>query len=191
MPTNHQQHECDDRLLHGYLEDALSNEQQLRVENHLCQCQRCRNLISDSAAEEDWWSHAGEYLRGDPWDALFKIAKQRLRENGLAESDLMPFWIFEDVDDPARVERIVPLPPFSSENAKFKALKKSLAVYRLAFGQPRQEDLIEFLADARHDRDDQLLKEMQLNLDDEIMQGCLITHEGKICHEQIRDIINQ
>ena len=102
--------------------------------------------------------------RGDPWDALFKIARQRLRENGLAESDLMPYWIYEDVDDPARVERIVPLPPFSSENAKFKALKRSLAVYRLAFGQPRQEDLIEFLAGAEQDWDEALLRGMQLNL---------------------------
>ena len=102
--------------------------------------------------------------RGDPWDALFKIAKQRLRDSSLAESDLMPFWIFEDVDDPTRVERIVPLPPFSSENAKFKALKKSLAVYRLAFGQPRQEDLIEFLADAQQEWDERKMREIQLNL---------------------------
>ena len=76
----------------------------------------------------------------------------------------MPFWIFEDVDDPTRVERIVPLPPFSSENAKFKALKKSLAVYRLAFGQPRQEDLIEFLAEAQEKWDERTIREMQLNL---------------------------
>jgi len=102
--------------------------------------------------------------RGDPWDALFKIARQRLRDNGLANSELMPFWIFEDVDNPARVERIVPLPPFSREKAKFKALKRSLAVYRLAFGQPRQEDLIEFLSEASEDMDESLLREMQLNL---------------------------
>jgi len=102
--------------------------------------------------------------RGDPWDALFKIAGQRLRDSGLAENELMPFWIFEDVDDPIRVERLVPLPPFSSENAKFKALKRSLAVYRLAFGQPRQEDLIEFLAEAHKGSDEQSLRDMQLNL---------------------------
>jgi len=68
MPTNHQQRECDERLLRGYLEGMLSEEEQLIVENHLCQCQRCRNLIDDSAAEEEWWSDACEYLRGDRWD---------------------------------------------------------------------------------------------------------------------------
>jgi hypothetical protein len=102
--------------------------------------------------------------RGDPWDALFKIARQRLKDSGVHESELMPFWIFEDVDNPTRVERIVPLPPFSSENAKFKALKRSLAVYRLAFGQPRQEDLIEFLSEAAERTDANLLRQMQLNL---------------------------
>ena len=76
----------------------------------------------------------------------------------------MPFWTFEDVDNPTRVERIVPLAPFSSENAKFKALKRSLAIYRLAFGQPRQEDLIEFLADVAGSSDEVILRSMQLNL---------------------------
>ena len=102
--------------------------------------------------------------RGDPWAALFKLAKRRLRDSGVHENELMPFWIFEDVENPARVERIVPLPPFSSENAKFKALKRSLAIYRLAFGQPRQEDLIEYLAGFDGERDEALLQSMQLDL---------------------------
>ena len=32
-------------------------------------------------------------------------------------------------------------------------------------------------------------KEMVLDLEDEIMQGCLITHQGEIVHEQIRDLV--
>jgi hypothetical protein len=102
--------------------------------------------------------------RGDPWAALFRLAKQRLKDSGVKASELMPFWIFEDVDNPTRVQRIVPLPPFSSENAKFKALKRSLAVYRLAFGQPRQEDLIEYLAHIEGERDEALLQALQLDL---------------------------
>ena len=58
----------------------------------------------------------------------------------------------------------MPLPPFSSENAKFKALKRSLAVYRLAFGQPRQEDLIEYLSGMDEEHDEAVLRNMQLNL---------------------------
>lgn len=102
--------------------------------------------------------------RGDPWDQLFSIAKRELRENNISDNELMPYWIYEEVDNPCRVERLVPLPPFSSENARFKALKRSLAVYRLAFGQPRQEDLIEYLADANLDWDEGSLRKLQLNL---------------------------
>lgn len=103
-------------------------------------------------------------LRGDPWEQLFNIARRRLIEDQRFESDLMPYWIYEEVENPARVERLVPLPPFSSENARFKALKRSLAIYRLAFGQPRQEDLIEYLTGANAKCDAQTIKEMQLNL---------------------------
>ncbi len=39
--------------------------------------------------------------------------------------------------------------PFSSEVVQLRRLLGSLAVYRLAFGQPRQEDLIEYLRKVR------------------------------------------
>ena len=102
--------------------------------------------------------------KGDPWDSLFDIAGRSLRQNQKVESELMPYWIYEEVENPSRVERLVRLPPFSSENARFKALKRSLAVYRLAFGQPRQEDLIEYLVSAHEDLDEQSLRALQLNL---------------------------
>jgi hypothetical protein len=76
----------------------------------------------------------------DPWHALFDRAKAE-REPGTSE--LVPYWIFERGD--ARVERRVPMLPFSREVPRFEQLKGSLALYRLAFGQPRQEDLVAFL----------------------------------------------
>ncbi len=44
-----------------------------------------------------------------------------------------------------RVERRVPTWPFSREVTRLAWLKRSLTVYRLAFGQPRQDDLLEYL----------------------------------------------
>jgi len=44
------------------------------------------------------------------------------------------------------VERRVPLLPLSREISQLRRLKQMLAIYRLAFGQPRQEDLLEYLA---------------------------------------------
>jgi len=68
MPTNHQQRECDERLIRDYLDDSLSETEQQCVEDHLGECQSCRDVISDSAAEKEWWGDAAEYLRVDPWD---------------------------------------------------------------------------------------------------------------------------
>jgi hypothetical protein len=78
--------------------------------------------------------------RGDPWQVLFERAR---RERSAGHSDIIPFWVYEE--GKARVERRVPILPFSREAAQLVRLKRSLALYRLAFGQPRQEDLVESL----------------------------------------------
>jgi len=80
---------------------------------------------------------SGTHAGGDPWQTLFQIAA-RGRASG--HSDLIPYWIFEDGS--ARVERRIPLLPFSKEVGKLKRLKQGLALYRMVFGQPRQEDLL-------------------------------------------------
>ena len=62
------------------------------------------------------------------------------------------------------MERLVPLPPFSSEHSRLKMLKRNLAVYRLAFGQPRQQDLLDYLTREHTQVDPVALREMQLDL---------------------------
>lgn len=74
----------------------------------------------------------------DPWQIMFEAA----RADTESDSDLIPYWIYEG---PVKVERRVPMLPFSREVRKLDWLKRSLTVYRLAFGQPRQEDLLEHL----------------------------------------------
>ena len=80
---------------------------------------------------------SGAHEGGDPWQSLFEIAS-RGKANG--HSDLIPYWVFEDGS--ARVERRIPLLPYSKEIGKLKRLKQGLALYRMVFGQPRQEDLL-------------------------------------------------
>jgi len=80
---------------------------------------------------------SGAHQGGDPWQTLFQIASQS-KSNG--HSDLIPYWIFEEGS--ARVERRIPLLPYSKEVGKLKRLKRGLALYRMVFGQPRQEDLL-------------------------------------------------
>ena len=46
------------------------------------------------------------------------------------------------------MERRVPLLPYTSEVAALKLLKRQLAAYRLVFGQPRQEELMNLIVNA-------------------------------------------
>ena len=84
----------------------------------------------------------------DPWSQLFAMAVPARLE---ADGEMVPYWVFHT--GPARIERHVPVLPFSQDAATLLRLRKSLAAYRLAFGQPRQEELVEFLGADRSDDD--------------------------------------
>lgn len=75
----------------------------------------------------------------DPWEALFKLAQQRRPEH---ELDLVPYWVFSGS---SKIERHVPVLPLSRDNDRLEGLRRSLAVYRMVFGQNRQEDLLTYL----------------------------------------------
>ena len=72
----------------------------------------------------------------DPWNAVFQAAAEEDRD-GLG--DLKPFWMYPG--DASLNRRIMAL-PLSRDAEQWKQLQESLALYRLAFGQPRQEDMI-------------------------------------------------
>ncbi len=74
----------------------------------------------------------------DPWKLMFEQA----RSEAVVDTELIPYWIYEGS---VRVERRVPMLPFSREVTRLAWLKRSLTVYRLAFGQPRQDDLLDYL----------------------------------------------
>ena len=76
----------------------------------------------------------------DPWHALFEAA----REHSSARRGLVPYWLFP-LQNGAHIERHVPALPLSRDASQLEALKRSLAVYRMVFGQPRQDDLMAFL----------------------------------------------
>jgi len=80
------------------------------------------------------------HFKSNLWDNLFNIA---LKERESGANDLIPFWIFDQ--GKAKIQRHIPAMPMSREKNQKIALSRSLAVYRLVFGQPRQEDLINFI----------------------------------------------
>lgn len=81
------------------------------------------------------------FTGADPWESLFAAAAAG-RLDG--QSDIVPAWIFAPTGG-ERIERYVPALPLSRDRMKLADLKRGLAVYRLAFGQPRQEDLVAYL----------------------------------------------
>jgi hypothetical protein len=81
-------------------------------------------------------------LAGDPWQATFASAKQG-RDSG--DSDLVPFWVYP-AEGGASIERHVPMYRLSQDIGRLASLKDALAVYRMVFGQPRQEELMAYLA---------------------------------------------
>lgn len=76
----------------------------------------------------------------DLWKVLFDLAAEARPEGA---SDLVPWWISEG---PCKVQRRVPTLPLSQEEEKLAKLKRDLVAYRLAFGQPRQQELVELVA---------------------------------------------
>ena len=77
----------------------------------------------------------------DSWRQLFESARKGRR----AElSDLVPFWVYT-TDGGAHIERHLPMIPLSKDVDRAESLRRSLAVYRMAFGQSRQDDLVKYL----------------------------------------------
>ncbi len=77
----------------------------------------------------------------DPWSAMFQQA-HRGRDAGT--SDIWPYWVCTS-ENGAVIERHVPMLPLSREPGQLASLLRSLAAYRMVFGQARQEDLLRYL----------------------------------------------
>ena len=96
---------------------------------------------------------------GDVWERLFTEAAERDGPDG---HGLVPYWIYPGA---AAVERHAPTLPLSRETVHMEALKRSLAVYRMVFGQPRQDDLMAYLLDQLgEDRLNELVSVLQVDL---------------------------
>lgn len=83
------------------------------------------------------------------WNLIFDEADRQAREHRM--SDLIPYWIATGA---FKVQRKVPLLPYSQEVQAFQKLKRQLAAYRVVFGQPRQQELLGLLERADIDTDE-------------------------------------
>ncbi len=77
----------------------------------------------------------------DPWETLFALAETETTDDTCG---LQPFWIYE-ADKTFKLRRHVPAVPFSQDLDRLDNLKSGLMYYRMVFGQPRQQDLVDHL----------------------------------------------
>ena len=91
------------------------------------------------------------------WEKLFLIAEEKEKGD---RCDLIPNWHIDNSNYP--IERQVPMYPFSKEELKLENLLKTLSVYRIALGQPNQEELISYLFQNFPEEDIMILKDKLL-----------------------------
>jgi hypothetical protein len=101
----------------------------------------------------------------DPWAEIFARAEQ---DRPAGAMDIFPFWIYE-CEDGAKIERHVPVLPLSKDSQRLESLRHSLALYRMVFGQARQEDLLaslqRYLSQLPHSEAENLMSELRINLE--------------------------
>lgn len=84
-------------------------------------------------------------FKNDVWAEMFNNAVEDTKEHNQHSSDLIPFWGLPETEDMVKIERIVPMYPFSKDCAAYERMIKILSLYRLTLGQARQEELLEYI----------------------------------------------
>ena len=84
-------------------------------------------------------------FKHDIWKEMFEEAKEKEKAKAVKASDLLPFWGLTEEPNMIKIERIVPMYPFSRDEIQYDRLIKILSLYRLTLGQARQEELLDYL----------------------------------------------
>jgi len=96
----------------------------------------------------------------DIWHEMFDRTLGCEKAN--SGSELIPFWGLAPSENMIKIERIVPMYPFSRDAAMYERLMKILSLYRLTLGQARQEELLEYLLKSHNNDED--MRDLFMNL---------------------------
>ena len=95
----------------------------------------------------------------DPWDTAFDTASTA-RPPG--QSEIVPWWV---LPGEAKIERLVPVLPMSRDVGRLRRLIDGARRYRMAFGQPRQAELLASLSDRYSAEElEELARELAIDL---------------------------
>jgi len=93
----------------------------------------------------------------DIWAQMFDAAQEHTERKG----GLEPYWLLEGQTS---IERYALNLAYSRETSLMGWLRRSVAIYRLAFGQPRQDDLLTFLGNLKDSTEEIDIQALQINL---------------------------
>lgn len=103
-----------------------------------------------------------DFKKNNVWTELFDEAVNKEKAANAHTSDLIPFWGLTEREDMVKIERIVPMYPFSRDEIAYERLIKILSLYRLTLGQARQEELLEYIFNNCEDTEG--MKDLFINL---------------------------
>jgi hypothetical protein len=99
-------------------------------------------------------------MQSNLWDSIFRQVEAQPTMGAQTKHGLFPHWIFEpERGEPVRIRRHLAIFDGSRDRIHYERLKKYLYYYRLAFGQARQQDLLDRIVD-RPD-EEEFRKELQ------------------------------
>ncbi len=121
-----------------------------RINRYMCHAIRL-NLAYDKYGQPPF--------KDNVWEEIVERAMELKGDH----SDLVPFWCLpKDYECKYKIERIVPMYPFSSDVTRYQRLIDVLSVYRLTLGHPNQEDLVDIIQKAN--LDETVLERLYMNL---------------------------
>lgn len=85
------------------------------------------------------------------WGHIFNYVENNTDVENILKKGIAPNWIYSG---PQKINRHLYFCDFSRDHEKYKQLKEHLTYYRLAFGQPRQDDLVDYLASKMRNKKD-------------------------------------
>lgn len=92
----------------------------------------------------------GRGLRGRSFrcgrGSMGAYVRQGRKGSSRRKKDLVPYWVYP-LANGAHIERHVHTTPLSRDRERLEAIRRTLVVYRLVFGQPRQDDLVQYLVE--------------------------------------------
>lgn len=100
----------------------------------------------------------------DLWEQIFRYLDEKRQKEQKEQCEMMPYWVIEPGKN--KIIRHILTLPMGKDIQKYKNVKNTLVSYRLVFGQPRQEDLMEYLENVHESviGNEQLVRRFLINL---------------------------